>query len=285
MYIKKGIKLLVLIILLGVPMLVEASSKEIYFKWDMPVYKKYKDERSKEYKEQSKSRMLAESEVGIGYNYSENIEMEVMLSQKEYVFQSRVLQKGQHQCKFVSQLKHKGYSPSPRSSINHVTGKRDKEHDVDATKRYRPETICKSDEEHEKTEVINKYDGGIVSMKLYNIMPTVKFKLENESRITPFAFVGAGITYATMRGESVKFESGKETVRREKKNKIGFSYNLGIGAKVKVLPKLDVELGVRYFDYGKYKISKEESKGIKGYSASVGVVIKLQNLNKTKIGD
>ena len=91
------------------------------------------------------------------------------------------------------------------------------------------------------------------------------------------------MTYAKIKGEMERDEGGNQKeASKEINNKIGFSYNLGIGAKVRVLPKLDVELGVRYFDYGKYKIAKEESKRIRGYSATAGVVIKLHNTKETK---
>ena len=109
------------------------------------------------------------------------------------------------------------------------------------------------------------------SIKLNNLIMSVKFNLFQQYKyFTPYIIAGTGIVLGE--AENIKFSKdfvGGSLVKRKRTRSLGFE--LGVGTKVYLIPKLNLEVNAKYFDYGKHNGFKK----INGYKFSAAVVFFL----------
>ena len=56
---------------------------------------------------------------------------------------------------------------------------------------------------------------------------------------------------------------------------IFLALEFGFGTKIKVTDKVDLDIGIKYYDYGKHRMSEYISKKITGYKFTIGGAIKI----------
>ena len=93
-----------------------------------------------------------------------------------------------------------------------------------------------------------------------------KFESDSSSIMHPgiYIFGGLGIVF----GESKTTQFSKDIVgghSLKKRTTQTLGLELGLGTKVMLSQKINLEVNAKYFDYGKYALSKDISKKIDGY--------------------
>ncbi len=113
--------------------------------------------------------------------------------------------------------------------------------------------------------------GSSTSIKLNTLILSAKLKFFEQSGLfTPYISGGLGVVF----GESKSTQFSKDIVGGhllKKRTTQTLGLELGLGTKVMLSQKINLEVSAKYFDYGKYALSKDFSKKIDGYKLSIGV--------------
>lgn len=248
----------------------KAYSNSAYIKVELPIYKKYSNlnnTKHEQYKKYAKS-ITDTYGLGLGYNFSNYIETELVFDQMKYLFYGsrneigRVnkatakIKKGTYFA-FAKKLENRGVNTGQCSDI--------------------PQTFVTQDElcDHMPSNktIINKYHDIVIQMKLQALIASVKLKAHNEGSVIPFLSLGAGISHIKINQN--KGELNESGIRDAHKlnNNTYFAYRVGVGTKIKISSKVALELSARYFNYGKYKLSNNVSKKITGHDFSAGIIL------------
>jgi opacity protein-like surface antigen len=252
----------------------KAHSNGVYLKVELPIYKKYSSlnkSKHEEYKKYAKS-ITDTYGLGLGYDFSNYIETELIFDQMKYLFygfKSEIGGTNDNVKKANAKIKKGTYLSFASKSIHGgvTTGQCSKIPKTFVT----PDEFC--DHISSNKTIIKKYDDIVIQMKLQALIASVKFKAHNEGRVIPFLSLGAGVSHMKINQTASKLdESGMNDVPTLK-NKTSFAYRVGVGTKIKISSKVALELSARYFDYGKYKLSNDVSKKITGHDFSAGIIL------------
>ena len=254
----------------------KAYSNGVYLKVELPIYKKYSDlnkTKHEQYKKYAKS-ITDTYGLGLGYNFSNYIETELIFDQMKYLFygsRNEIGRVNDDVKKATAKIKKGTYLAFAKKSEHRgvITGQCS---DIPQTFTT-PDEFC--DHMPSNKTIINKYHDIVIQMKLQALIASVKFKAHNEGRVIPFLSLGAGVSHMKINQTASKLdESGMNDVPTLK-NKTSFAYRVGVGTKIKISSKVALELSARYFNYGKYKLSNDVSKKITGHDFSAGIILEF----------
>jgi len=268
-----------------------AHSKNIYLKAELPIYKKYDGINKKDSKDNKISNISDSYGFGLGYNFSNYVETELIFNQMKYFIYTSTYDVGNVHHKHVHRVPPPTYE-LPDKLVPFFSDKKGSEKglcpcgvmspteaEADTSRVFRRSEFLKSKGKSEEIELSSSHpalknvNSTIIQMKLQALIASVKFKAHNEGRVIPFLSLGAGVSHMKInQNESTLNKSGINDVPTLK-NKTSFAYRVGVGTKIKISSKVALELSARYFDYGKYKLSNDVSKKITGHDFSVGIVL------------
>lgn len=260
-------------------------SDKIYLKIELPVHTEVKLNNEKPVG--SNSSTSNQYSAGIGYIISPYLETELMFSQFELHSEESSINTPPNSVNITS------------NSIN--TTSDTNEHDGDlfgfafpstpTSRAYCPSSdatfisrkdLCKP--YTNRTSTINAVtpaanqdiqDISVSSIKLNTFILSTKLNLiEEHKRITPYIFGGLGIVLGESKNTLFSKDiAGGSSTKTETTQRIGLEF--GVGTKIKLFSKTNLEINVKYFDYGKYDLGQNASKGINGYRLSIGVTCLL----------
>ena len=260
----------------------ETLADKIYLKIELPVHTEVKLNNEKPVG--SNSSTSNQYAAGVGYIISPYLETELMFSQFELHSEEASINTPPNSVNTTS------------NSIN--TTSDTNEHDGDLFGFAYPSTptsraYCASSDATfisrkdlckpytNRTSTINavtpaaNQDISVSSIKLNTFILSTKLNLiEEHKRITPYIFGGLGIVLGESKNTlfSKDIADGSST-KTETTQRIGLEF--GIGTKIKLFSKTNLEISAKYFDYGKYDLGQDVSKGINGYKLSIGVTCAL----------
>jgi opacity protein-like surface antigen len=250
----------------------EVHSKAVYLKIELPIYKKYADldnYKHGEYKKYAKS-ITDTYALGFGYNFSNYVETELIFDQMKYLFYGSRNQIGginDEIKKTNAKLEKDTFLSFAKKSKSGGRGTCSSIPQTFVT----PEEFC--DQIPLNKSIINQYDDIVMQMKLQALVASVKLKVPNEGRVVPFLSLGAGVSRMKVNENKSELSKTGLTEIPTLKNKTSFAYRVGVGTKIKVSSKVELELSARYFNYGKYKLSNDVSKKVTGHDLSAGIIL------------
>ncbi len=259
-----------------------AHSKNIYFKAELPIYKKYGGINKKDSKDHKISAISDSYGFGLGYNFSNYIETELIFNQMKYFIYSSSYNVGNvdythshkidYKCELADKvIPYKAFCPC---GIMTPT-----ENSADTSRIFRKGEFLKSKNKSEDVELkssdiaLKEVSSDIIKMKLQALVASVKLKVPNEGRVVPFLSLGAGVSRMKVNENKSELSKTGLTETPTLKNKTSFAYRVGVGTKIKVSSKVELELSARYFNYGKYKLSNDVSKKVTGHDLSAGIIL------------
>jgi len=263
-----------------------AHSKNIYLKAELPIYKKYGGINKRDSKDHKISAISDSYGFGLGYNFSNYIETELIFNQMKYFIYSSSYNVGNvdythsHKIDYKCEFAYKVIPYPAFCPCKHMeTTKWKTENIADETKIFTRGEFLKSKNKSEDVELkssdiaLKEVSSDIIKMKLQALVASVKLKVPNEGRVVPFLSLGAGVS--RMKVNENKSELSKTGLNETPtlKNKTSFAYRVGVGTKIKVSSKVELELSARYFNYGKYKLSNDVSKKVTGHDLSAGIIL------------
>ena len=266
-------------------------SKNIYLKAELPIYKKYDGINKKDAKDHKLSSISDSYGFGLGYNFSNYVETELIFNQMKYFIYTSTYDVGNVHHKHTHIIPPPTYK-LPDKLVPYFSDKRGHEKglcpcgvmspteaEADTSKVFGKSEFLKSTGKSEEIELnsshpaLKNVNSSIIQMKLQALIASVKFKAHNEGRVIPFLSLGAGVSHMKINHTASKLdESGMNDVPTLK-NKTSFAYRVGVGTKIKISSKVALELSARYFNYGKYKLSNDVSKKITGHDFSAGIIL------------
>lgn len=255
----------------------KVQSKNLYLKAELPIYKKYMGldtEENKKYKKSTKN--LSDSYgLGIGYNFSDYIETELIFDQMKYLYFGN-----------IDTFKTMSIDPpEPKIKLkkNQYLSFAQKNKDGAGVCSNIPQNFVTLEELYSnpspsisgKRSFLEQYTKTVIKMKLQTLIASVKFKVPTKKRLVPFITLGAGASKMKIDEKSDKLNPEKNDILSipTLKNKTSFAYRVGLGMKFKISENSALEVYARYFDYGKYKLSNGDQKRIKGHDFSAGVIL------------
>ena len=259
-----------------------AHSKNIYLKAELPIYKKYGGINKKDSKDHKISAISDSYGFGLGYNFSNYIETELIFNQMKYFIYSSSYNVGNvdythshkinYKCELADKvIPYKAFCPC---GIMTTT-----ENSADESKIFTRGEFLKSKNKSEDVELkssdiaLKEVSSDIIKMKLQALVASVKLKVPNEGRVVPFLSLGAGVSRMKVNENKSELSKTGLTETPTLKNKTSFAYRVGVGTKIKVSSKVELELSARYFNYGKYKLSNDVSKKVTGHDLSAGIIL------------
>ncbi|WHA05131.1 outer membrane beta-barrel protein [Candidatus Bandiella numerosa] len=259
-----------------------AHSKNIYLKAELPIYKKYGGINKKDSKDHKISAISDSYGFGLGYNFSNYIETELIFNQMKYFIYSSSYNVGNvdythsHKINYKCELADKviPYKTFCPCGIMTTT-----ENSADESKIFTRGEFLKSKNKSEDVELkssdiaLKEVSSDIIKMKLQALVASVKLKVPNEGRVVPFLSLGAGVSRMKVNENKSELSKTGLTETPTLKNKTSFAYRVGVGTKIKVSSKVELELSARYFNYGKYKLSNDVSKKVTGHDLSAGIIL------------
>lgn len=257
-------------------------SKNIYLKAELPIYKKYDGINKKDSKDHKISNITDSYGFGLGYNFSNYVETELIFNQMKYFIHTssydvgnvdyKQVHKVNYTCELADKVNpYKSFCPCAKMTSTEAV--------ADTSRVFKKGEFLKSKSKSEEIElgssdvVLKGVYSNVIKMKLQALIASVKLKAHNKGRVIPFLSLGAGVSHMKInKNESTLNKSGINDVPTLK-NKTSFAYRVGVGIKIKMSSKVELELSARYFDYGKYKLSNDISKKIIGHDFSAGIIL------------
>ena len=257
-------------------------SKNIYLKAELPIYKKYDGINKKDSKDHKISNITDSYGFGLGYNFSNYVETELIFNQMKYFIHTssydvgnvdyKQVHKVNYTCELADKVNpYKSFCPCAKMTSTEAV--------ADTSRVFKKGEFLKSKSKSEEIElgssdvVLKGVYSNVIKMKLQALIASVKLKAHNKGRVIPFLSLGAGVSHMKInKNESTLNKSGINDVPTLK-NKTSFAYRVGVGIKIKMSSKVESELSARYFDYGKYKLSNDISKKIIGHDFSAGIIL------------
>ncbi len=180
-----------------------AHSKNIYFKAELPIYKKYSGINKQDSKDHKISAISDSYGFGLGYNFSNYIETELIFNQMKYFIYSSSYNVGNvdythshninYKCELARKvIAYKAFCPCKKMTT--------KENEPDTRKIFRQGEFLKSKNKSEDVELkssdiaLKEVSSDIIKMKLQALVASVKLKVPNEGRVVPFLSLGAGVS-------------------------------------------------------------------------------------------
>jgi len=259
-----------------------AHSKNIYFKAELPIYKKYGGINKRDSKDHKISAISDSYGFGLGYNFSNFIETELIFNQMKYFIYSSSYNVGNvdythsHKIDYKCELADKVIPYPAFCPCKNMT---QTENSADESKIFTRGEFLKSKNKSEDVELkssdiaLKEVSSDIIKMKLQALVASVKLKVPNEGRVVPFLSLGAGVSRMKVNENKSELSKTGLTETPTLKNKTSFAYRVGVGTKIKVSSKVELELSARYFNYGKYKLSNDVSKKVTGHDLSAGIIL------------
>jgi opacity protein-like surface antigen len=255
----------------------EGLSDKIYLKIELPVHTKINVNNEKI--EGFDLSTLNQYAAGVGYVISPYLETELMFSQFEIHSEESTLNTYSNSVdrasgndtninKHDSDLFGFAYPSTPTSRAYCASSDRTFTSRKDLCRSY----INDPSTTNYEYEGISGYSN---SIKLKTFILSTKLNLiEEHKRITPYIFGGLGIVLGESKNTkfSKDIEGGSST-KTETTQRIGIEF--GVGTKIKLFSKSNLEINAKYFDYGKYDLGQNASKGINGYKLSIGLTCLL----------
>jgi opacity protein-like surface antigen len=253
---------------------------DLYLKFELPVYKKlnFKDKKQGEQSLTFSNYYAA----GAGYIISPYLEAELMFGQSELhseesgvkITSSTNSYSNQTSKSNLSTIGNKEWFGFAQSSTANSSAYCANNAATFLTK----EDICGTSTAATTTNTTTttnnctNISGSSTSIKLNTLILSTKLKfLEQKGLFTPYIFGGLGVVF----GESKTTQFSKDIVgghSLKKRTTRTLGLELGLGTKIMLSQKINLEVSAKYFDYGKYALSKDVSKKIDGYKLSIGVM-------------
>ena len=278
-----NIRLFILSVLFLISIFVNnVHSKNIYLKAELPIYKKYDGINKKDSKDHKISNITDSYGFGLGYNFSNYVETELIFNQMKYFIHTssydvgnvdyKQVHKVNYTCDLADKVNpYKSFCPCAKMTSTEAV--------ADTSRVFKKGEFLKSKSKSEEIELrssdvaLKGVYSNVIKMKLQALIASVKLKAHNKGRVIPFLSLGAGVSHMKInKNESTLNKSGINDVPTLK-NKTSFAYRVGVGIKIKMSSKVELELSARYFDYGKYKLSNDISKKIIGHDFSAGIIL------------
>lgn len=248
-------------------------SDELYLKVELPVYKKvnFKDKKQGE-RDLTFSNQYA---VGAGYVISPYLDAELMFDQSELHYEESSVNTSSNVNTYSNEINKPssnkidskqlfGFAfPSTSTSAAHCAG-------TEAAFLTK-EDICNTPTTTtNNTNNCTNVSGSSNSIKLNTLILSTKLKLfEQNELFIPYIFGGLGIVFGE--SKSTQFSKdivGGHSIKKRTTQTLGFE--VGVGTKVTLRPKTNLEISAKYFDYGKYALGQNVFKKINGYKLSIG---------------
>lgn len=254
-----------------------ARAESVYLKLEIPVVTKiggikqnknqntYSNNIRKTHDE-SKINISNQFGIGLGYKLSDYFDAELMYSQLQYSF-LEVDANINNDCSTTKRDADQLYGYATPASSNRR-----------AYCASNPNTFVNQQEICGSPNVCSDTVSSHISSKIDTLVGSVKFKPFGQVKMfTPYVSVGAGaavnkvkkINYS-MRADGIANGPSAET-----KRSIALAYELGIGTRVHLMEKVNLEFTAKYFDYGKHMFKKDVSRKINGYKFSIGAIFVL----------
>ncbi len=239
-------------------------SEELYLKFELPMHTRvnFKDIENNQKQEEPDLTLSNQYTAGIGYTVSPYIEAELMLGQLELRSEESSVNTSSNDIDRPNAIRNKqlfGFAFPATSFSKASCG--------DIAKTFvTKEDICGA---HNTCANVSGLSN---SIKLNTMILSMKFNLFEQSTLfMPYFSGGTGIVFGE--SKNIKFSKdvvGGRSVTKRKTQTLAFEF--GVGTKIKLMPKIHLEINAKYFDYGKHALKQDVFKKINGYKFSVGIV-------------